>query len=117
MKTVKTIKSKTEKIVVKAPAVKAPAVKAPVVKTPAAKAPAAAPARKQAVKAPTAKTHATPSVAPKRSVTPKREITPEVIAARAYVIWEQKGRPHGCDLENWLLAESQLKQEVQSFTA
>ena len=102
MKTVKTTKSKIEKTAVK---------------TPAAKAPAALPARKQAVKAPMAETPAAPSVAPKRSVTPKREITPEVIAARAYVIWEQKGRPHGCDLENWLLAESQLKQEVQSFTA
>jgi tRNA(Ile2) C34 agmatinyltransferase TiaS len=48
---------------------------------------------------------------------PRREITTELIAARAYIIWEQQGRPHGRDMANWLLAESQLKQEVQSFTA
>jgi hypothetical protein len=48
---------------------------------------------------------------------PRSELTSDVIAARAYTIWEQKGRPQGSDLENWLLAESQLKQEIQSFTA
>jgi hypothetical protein len=24
----------------------------------------------------------------------------------AYHIWEEKGRPHGCDLEHWLKAEA-----------
>jgi hypothetical protein len=91
MKTVKTVKSKTTK--------------------PAAKTPAVAPARKLAVKATVAKAPSAPAAAP------RREITSEIIAARAYTIWEQKGRPQGGDLENWLLAESQLKQEIQSFTA
>ncbi|HEX5397594.1 MAG TPA: DUF2934 domain-containing protein [Verrucomicrobiae bacterium] len=48
---------------------------------------------------------------------PPREITTELIAARAYILWEQQGRPHGNDVQNWLLAENQLKQEVRSFTA
>ena len=91
MKTVKAVKSKTTK--------------------PAAKAPAVAPARKPAAKVTAAKASPVPAAAP------RREITSEIIAARAYTIWEQKGRPQGGDLENWLLAESQLKQEVQSFTA
>jgi hypothetical protein len=54
---------------------------------------------------------------PASPVAPEREITNDLIAARAYVIWEQQGRPHGRDRENWLLAETQLKQEIQSFTA
>ena len=48
---------------------------------------------------------------------PRREITTDLIARRAYVIWEQQGCPHGRDVANWLLAETQLKQEIQSFTA
>ena len=91
MKTAKTIKSKTTQT--------------------AAKTPAISPARKPAVKATTSKSPTVPKVAP------RREITTEIIAARAYTIWEQKGRPQGNDLEHWLLAESQLKQEIQSFTA
>jgi hypothetical protein len=47
----------------------------------------------------------------------KREITTDLIAQRAYIIWEQQGRPHGHDLANWFLAEDQLKREFQSFTA
>ena len=82
------------------------------VTTTAAKAPATpAPARATTVATPTAKAPAATAPAP------RREITSEIIAARAYTIWEQKGRPQGCDLENWLLAESQLKREIQSFTA
>ncbi len=49
--------------------------------------------------------------------TPPQEITNELIAARAYHIWEKQGRPQGRDVANWLLAESQLKQETQSFGA
>ena len=33
----------------------------------------------------------------------------ESIASRAYTLWEQAGRPEGCDLQFWLQAESQLK--------
>ena len=82
------------------------------VTTPAAKAPAApVPARVTAGTTPAPKAPATTAPAP------RREVTSEIIAARAYTIWEQKGRPQGNDLENWLLAESQLKREIQSFTA
>jgi hypothetical protein len=52
-----------------------------------------------------------------KATAPKREITTEVIAARAYTLWEQAGRPHGRDREYWLQAEAQLKQGAQSFTA
>lgn len=31
-----------------------------------------------------------------------------VIAARAYQIWEQQGRPHGRDREHWLQAVTEL---------
>jgi hypothetical protein len=41
------------------------------------------------------------------------EITSDLIAARAYDIWEHEGHPQGHDLDNWLLAERQLKQETQ----
>ena len=72
---------------------------------------AVAPARRQTVSM-------TPAPAPAAaSVTPRREITTELIAARAYNLWEQQGRPQGNEVQNWLLAESQLKQEIQSFTA
>lgn len=76
----------------------------------AAVTPAISPARKKAVKTTMAKAPATP-------VAPRREITSELIAVRAYILWEQQGRPQGNDVQNWLLAESQLKQEIQSFTA
>lgn len=93
MKTDKTIKSKTTKSTAKTSTAKVPATVEHV----------------QSVKTTTAT--AAPITAP------RREITSDLIAARAYVIWEQQGRPHGRDLANWLLAESQLKQEIQSFTA
>jgi len=47
---------------------------------------------------------------------PRRELTTDLIATRAYILWEQQGKPQGRELANWLLAESQLKQEIQSFT-
>ena len=103
MKTEKTIKAKTPTASAKA---------AP--KVPASIGLEAAPRRESTMKvaapeAPTAQ--ATPAKA-----APRQEITGDLIAARAYIIWEQQGRPQGSDLANWLLAESQLKQE-QSFTA
>ena len=30
------------------------------------------------------------------------------IAKRAFEIWEQAGRPDGCDMEHWLKAEREL---------
>jgi hypothetical protein len=39
--------------------------------------------------------------------------TQEQIARRAYEIFEQRGRPEGCDLEHWLEAERQLRAQPQ----
>lgn len=37
------------------------------------------------------------------------------IRERAYFIWEQTGRPHNAELDNWLQAEAELqKSKVQS---
>ena len=36
------------------------------------------------------------------------------IAARAYMIWEAKGRPDGQDEQNWREAEDQLRREATS---
>jgi hypothetical protein len=33
----------------------------------------------------------------------------DVIAQRAYAIWEQEGRPQGKELEHWLRAEAESK--------
>jgi len=37
--------------------------------------------------------------------------TYDEIAARAYVVWERKGRPEGRDMENWREAEAELRAE------
>ena len=47
----------------------------------------------------------------------RRAITTDCIAARAHTLWEQAGRPQGRDVEYWLQAEAQLKQDSQSFAA
>jgi hypothetical protein len=138
MKNDKTMKTKTKiptlKTAAAAPAAKA-APAAP--STPAVTALEAAPVRSQAVKTPAAQapvvktpapatSTAVVATAPARPVTPppvatpahgRREITSDLIALRAYNLWEQQGRPQGHEVANWLLAESQLKQEVQAFTA
>lgn len=36
---------------------------------------------------------------------------PDAIARRAYEIWNQDGRPDGCDLRHWLQAEQELSSE------
>jgi|HubBroStandDraft_5_1064220.scaffolds.fasta_scaffold406412_1 hypothetical protein len=102
MKNIKTVKSKTTKTAIKASA---------------AKTPAAVRASKVSVKRAPASTARTikPAVATAVAVkAPQLEITNESIAARAYILWEKQGRPHGHDVANWLLAESQLKQEIQT---
>ena len=48
-------------------------------------------------------------------IAPSHEVNSELIAMRAYTIWEQEGHPHGHEIDNWLLAESQLKQEIKSL--
>ena len=32
----------------------------------------------------------------------------ELIAVRAYELWESHGRPHGCELTNWQQAEQEI---------
>jgi Protein of unknown function (DUF2934) len=85
MKTIKSAKSRTEKNTITAPA---------------------APRRTTIVKA-------TKAMAPAKQ--PSRVVTTEVIASRAYTLWEKAGRPHGRDVEYWLQAEKELKES--SFAA
>jgi hypothetical protein len=97
MKNIKTVKPKATKTATKVPA---------------AKTPIAVRASKENVEEAPART-IKPTVATAVSVpAPRLEITNELIAARAYILWEKQGRPHGHDVANWLLAESQLKQEI-----
>jgi hypothetical protein len=37
-----------------------------------------------------------------------RPVTPEQITKRAYEIWNERGRPSGCDLDHWVEAEREL---------
>jgi hypothetical protein len=85
------------------------------VKPAPAKALEVVPERKPSVKTAPVKTPAAPVSSPTPPA--RREITTDLIAARAYIIWEKQGCPHGHDLANWLLAERQLQEEIQSFTA
>ncbi|HEY5041597.1 MAG TPA: DUF2934 domain-containing protein [Verrucomicrobiae bacterium] len=86
MKTIKAVKSKTEKT--------------------AAATPTGSPRRQTTVKPATTK-------APAKKTS--RVITTEVIASRAYILWEKAGRPPGRDVEYWLQAEKELKES--SFAA
>lgn len=103
-----------------------------IIAKPAAKPAEAAPERKRTVKSVSARTisvkaspvltsspapTSTSAVSRTPATQPTREITTEMIAERAYLLWEKQGRPHGAELTNWLLAESQLKEEIQSFSA
>lgn len=48
---------------------------------------------------------------PQNAGFPAKEIaTHEEIAAAAYSIWEQEGRPEGRDVEHWLQAELQIRR-------
>lgn len=40
-----------------------------------------------------------------------KEITEEQIASRAYELWLKRDCEHGFDVEDWLKAEEELKQE------
>ncbi|MEI6078252.1 MAG: DUF2934 domain-containing protein [Verrucomicrobiota bacterium] len=132
----KTTKPKTQKITPLTIASKSSAAKPAAIKATVAK-PAVAPARpatrkkvavaakpvrprakavvatvpKPATIAPASTSFSIPAVTPKTNSAPapRPEITTEAIAARAYSLWEQFGRPQGRDEEFWLLAESQLK--------
>ena len=41
-------------------------------------------------------------------------ISHEEIAVRAYALWEQRGCPIGSPEEDWLCAEEEIRQRVQS---
>lgn len=38
-------------------------------------------------------------------------LTPDAVQERSYLIWEREGRPHGRDVDFWLLAEAELRAE------
>ena len=44
---------------------------------------------------------------------PKIEITQEMIAKRAAEIWQRNGCQEGQDIQNWLQAEKELREEIQ----
>lgn len=33
------------------------------------------------------------------------------ISERAFTLWEQAGRPDGCDVDHWLAAEAEIRTE------
>ena len=43
------------------------------------------------------------------AVSAKAPPTPEMIAQRAYEIWQESGRPEGCEQEHWYQAEAELQ--------
>ncbi len=44
-------------------------------------------------------------------------ISRDEIAKRAHAIFERNGCQHGCDVENWLAAEAELKAEQKQEPA
>jgi hypothetical protein len=90
---------------------KVKAVKAEVKAKPSVKAKKTSPAKAKATKP------AQPVKAAAPAAGKSRNITNDCIASRAYTLWEKDGRPQGRDVEYWLQAEQQLKQDSQSFAA
>ena len=45
-------------------------------------------------------------------LTPQITLTHDQIAARAFEVWQRKGRPNGQDAQNWAEAEAELKREL-----
>jgi hypothetical protein len=52
-----------------------------------------------------------------RNATRPAAATDSDIARRAYELYEQRGAEHGRDLEDWLLAEHELRAVVRSAAA
>jgi hypothetical protein len=48
--------------------------------------------------------------APVRGNKTSAGLTPEQIAARAYQLWEKRGKPQGTELDDWLQAERELRE-------
>jgi Protein of unknown function (DUF2934) len=57
-----------------------------------------------------------PSSGPLQMTTPIAQISAEDIARRAYELYLQRGAAHGNDLEDWLMAESELLQRNAALT-
>jgi hypothetical protein len=45
------------------------------------------------------------------------QVDDAAVAARAYELWEERGRPIGSDLEDWYRAEQELRGQTQTTTA
>ncbi len=45
---------------------------------------------------------------PENEDKPDTERVRKRIEERAYVLWEQEGRPEGCDLDHWLRAGAEI---------
>jgi len=50
--------------------------------------------------------------APRLSITHGAAILHDLIAQRAFVIWQSRGCPQGTPQEDWLQAEAEVKAEV-----
>jgi len=52
---------------------------------------------------------------PRTAGTSRRpEVSDGLIQERAYFIWEQRGRPQGTELENWLQAKAEIQTRNRS---
>ena len=51
------------------------------------------------------------------NASPKTAVTNSDIARRAYEFYEQRGGEHGRDLDDWLLAENELRDALRSSAA
>jgi len=51
------------------------------------------------------------------NASPQSAVTNSDIARRAYEFYEQRGGVHGRDLDDWLLAENELRDAVRSTAA
>ena len=57
----------------------------------------------------------TASRVPEHLVIRQTEPTREEIGRLAYSYWESRGRAHGWDVQDWLLAERVLRQQKSSY--
>lgn len=113
----KQTKKATSKATNKTVAKTASKIKATAVSVKTSVAPGVRPAKAVKKPAPTAPTPKASVKTIATAVASRREITTDNIAACAYTLWDQSGRPHGRDMEFWLKAEQQLKQGSQSLAA
>lgn len=53
-----------------------------------------------------------PSSSPSASAVSSPGTAVDSVARRAYEIWEQEGRPEGCELQHWLRAEQEINRSA-----